>query len=306
MQQAQRILCWSAGAAFFVLVPALVGCGRDSPDNEANAVRLIVNADDVGLHEIFTDASLDARLAGGVSSLSIVACGRDADRAIALLRRHPELDVGVHLALNNCGPTLTPREVAPSLYNEDGVMWATEDEAATHARPEEAKIAWEDQIRKVLDAGLHVSHLDGHMGCYFHSREHFLAALDLAKQFQVPLIASNRHGDIPPEDLDLFGLASYTGVWRMGGAEETLENRTEAYRQLFGSLSPGVHYIWTHQGQPTSDSDGLGDLDLRIDDYLFWTGGPARRVLADLGYEMIDCASLEAQFRKALASGERS
>jgi predicted glycoside hydrolase/deacetylase ChbG (UPF0249 family) len=302
MQQTRRYYRWSAGAAFFVLAPILVGCGGDSPRTEANTIRLIVNADDVGLHPIFTDASLDARLAGAVSSLSIVACGRDADRAITLLKRHPELDVGVHLALNGDGPALTPRQVAPSLYNRDGVMWATENEVASHVRPEEAKIEWEAQIRKIRDAGLHVSHLDGHMGCYFHSRELFLAALDLAKQLQVPLIASNRHADIPAEDRDLFAVASYTGVWRMGGAEETLENRTEAYRQLIASLGPGLHYIWTHQGKPTPDSEGLGDLDLRIDDYLFWTGAAAHGVRDELGFEMIDCSSLETQFRAALDS----
>jgi predicted glycoside hydrolase/deacetylase ChbG (UPF0249 family) len=305
MQEARRCRCWSGSASLFILLLAVSGCGDGSPRIESNTVQLIVNADDVGLHEVYTDASLAARLAGGVSSLSIVACGRDADRAIALLKGHPELDVGIHLALNSCGEALTPRDVAPSLYNEDGVMWATEEEATSHVRPEEAKIEWEAQIRKVLDAGLHVSHLDGHMGCYLHSRESFLAALDLAKQFQVPLIASNMHADIPPEDRDLFGTASYTGVWRMGGAEETLENRTQAYRQLFESLSPGIHYIWTHQGRPIPDSEELGDLDLRINDYDFWTGGAADGLVDELGLEVIDCSSLEKRFREALASRDR-
>jgi predicted glycoside hydrolase/deacetylase ChbG (UPF0249 family) len=297
-----RCRYWSRGVAFLAVFSALLGCGDDSHHAGANTVQLIVNADDVGGNDIYTDASLDARLAGGVTSLSIIACGWDADRAIALLEEHPDLDVGIHLALNSCTNALTPREVAPSLYNEDGVMWHTEEEVATHVRPEEAKIEWEAQIRRVLDAGLHVSHLDGHMGCYFHSRELFLAALDLAKQFQVPLIASNMHPDIPQEDRDLFLLTSYTGVYRLDGVPETLENRTQAYRQLLGRLSPGIHYIWTHQGRPTPDSEELGDMDLRIDDYDFWTGSAARELLDELGYEMIDCSSLETRFREALAS----
>jgi predicted glycoside hydrolase/deacetylase ChbG (UPF0249 family) len=129
-------------------------------------------------HPVFTDASLEALLSGRISSASIIVPGRDADRALAILKDHPELDVGVHLTLNGDGPPLTPRERVPSLYNDKGTMWDTPEEVAARVRPPEARMEWEAQVRKALDAGIRVTHLDSHMACYFQSRELFRAALE--------------------------------------------------------------------------------------------------------------------------------
>jgi predicted glycoside hydrolase/deacetylase ChbG (UPF0249 family) len=190
----------------------------------------------------------------------VKAAANDADRALAVLREHPDVNVGVHLTLTGGGPAVLPGSDVPGLYNERETMWATVEQAVAHTTPEEAAREWEAQIRKVLDAGIEITHLDSHMGCYFADRRFFRAAFDLAKRYRVPLIAPYIPPYSEPGERELFPVAAYEGIYDLGGAEETLENRTEAYRRLFSRLGPGTSYIFTHHGSPAGDRSELGDL----------------------------------------------
>ncbi len=263
----------------------LAACARPG----AQEVALIVNADDVGAHPNFTDASLQALLAGKLSSCSVIVPGRDADRALAILKDYPELDVGVHLTLNGDIPPLTPRGEAPSLYNDRGTMWDTPEEVAAHVRPAEARREWEAQVRKALEAGVRVTHLDSHMGCYFQTQELFRAALEVAKERHLPLISPYVPGYFSIQEKGLLLVASYVGIYQLEGKPETLQNRTEAYRRLLGGLRPGVHYIFTHHArpQPQDSAEIPGDLAIRTDEFDFWTGELSARLLGELKCRLI-------------------
>src|SRR3954452_25089097 len=61
--------------------------------------RLIVTADDVGLHPGMTAGAIRAHREGIVTACSVVANGAAFDNAVTQLRDVPSLEVGVHLAL---------------------------------------------------------------------------------------------------------------------------------------------------------------------------------------------------------------
>src|SRR4029079_10266433 len=61
--------------------------------------KLIVTADDVGLHRGMTEGAIRAHRDGIVTACSIVANGRDFDDAVARLRDVPSLEAGVHLTM---------------------------------------------------------------------------------------------------------------------------------------------------------------------------------------------------------------
>jgi predicted glycoside hydrolase/deacetylase ChbG (UPF0249 family) len=298
------ILCVSSITHF-----ALQGCG--SPRNASGAaavesgieaayrgkVVLIVNGDDVGVTEAFTDATIDALGKGYISSASIIAPARDAGRAIGILKARPELPIGVHLSLTGDWAPLTS---GASLRNASGVMWSTEREAGQNVKPEEARAEWDAQIGKVVDAGLNVTHLDSHMGCYFQTPELFAAAYALAKKYKVPLIAAFPTGQMPEAERKFLPLSSYSGIYRLSGMEETLENRTRTYWTMLGELEPGIHYIFSHHGWVPPGGKITGDLDLRIDDYGFWSSPETKKRLAEKGFVMIGCAPLREDFRASL------
>jgi hopanoid biosynthesis associated protein HpnK len=129
------------------------------------STRLIVHADDFGIGEPVNAGIIDAHDRGIVTSVSLMATGPAFDHAVALARSRPKLDVGVHLVLTEHRP-LTGASV-PSLVDAAG--WFPLH--ATHlARKRfggaislgEVRTELDAQIRRVREAGIAVSHLDGH------------------------------------------------------------------------------------------------------------------------------------------------
>jgi predicted glycoside hydrolase/deacetylase ChbG (UPF0249 family) len=96
-----------------------------------------------------------------------MATGAAFEEAVAVAGQHPDLSVGVHLALVEGVPVLPPEEV-PSLVGADGrfpaslgaflVRWLT-----GRIRPVEAQREFEAQVKKVLDHGVEIDKLDSHM-----------------------------------------------------------------------------------------------------------------------------------------------
>ena len=249
---------------------------------------------------VFTDASIAALQAGGVTTVSVISPGYDAERALGILAEHPQWHVGVHLSLTGAWAPLTPADQVPSLINERGVMWDTTEEVAMHVLPEEARIEWDAQIRKVLDSGVNMTHLDSHMGCYFASPELFMVALDLARTYRVPLIAPYDAARMDGLDPHLLPVASYVGIYQIPEAEETLENRAAAYHELLAGLGRGVHYIFSHHALPDAEHEDLGDLPIRRDDFAYWTGDLSRAALTELGISRINTDSIRDSFLSAL------
>ena len=128
--------------------------------------RLIVNADDFGLSEAVNRGIVAAHRDGIVTSASVMACGPAFEHAVALAKRHPALDLGVHLTLTQLAPVMAPAAV-PSLVDAAGRFPAHAfDLARRYLRGQltlaDVRAELDAQIRKVLGAGLTISHLDGH------------------------------------------------------------------------------------------------------------------------------------------------
>jgi predicted glycoside hydrolase/deacetylase ChbG (UPF0249 family) len=111
--------------------------------------RLIVTADDVGLHPGMTEGAIRAHKQGIVTACSISANGNAFDDAVARLRDMPSLEVGVHLTLVE-ERALTTGSSMPKNYMR---FVFTRGDVEPELRA---------QIEKVLSTGLRVTHLNGH------------------------------------------------------------------------------------------------------------------------------------------------
>ena len=112
--------------------------------------RLIVTADDVGLHRGMTEGAIRAHRSGIVTACSISANGVEFDDAVARLRDVPSLEVGVHLTLVEERALTTGRPM-PKNYVR-----------FVFGRPRGIEPELRAQIEKVLATGLRVTHLNGH------------------------------------------------------------------------------------------------------------------------------------------------
>jgi predicted glycoside hydrolase/deacetylase ChbG (UPF0249 family) len=128
--------------------------------------RLVVTADDVGLHPGMTAGAMRAHDHGIVTAVSLCAVGRDLESAVAALAQRPRLDAGIHLVLVGERPLNPPARV-PSLVGRDGRLPAGfRDFTWRYARqaihPDEVERELRAQIEAVLRLGVQPLHLNSH------------------------------------------------------------------------------------------------------------------------------------------------
>lgn len=134
--------------------------------------RLIVTADDVGLHRGMTEGAIRAHRDGIVAACSIVANGPEFDDAVARLRDVPALECGVHLTLVEERSLITGR---PMPKNWKRFIFAKHDTVAGELRA---------QIEKVLQTGLRVTHLNSHQHLHLLPRL-FQLVQHLAQEYRI-------------------------------------------------------------------------------------------------------------------------
>lgn len=148
--------------------------------------RLIVNADDFGLHTEVNHAIIEGYIHGCLRSTSFMAVGSAAEEAAALAKEHPGLGVGVHLTLVAERPLLSPEEI-PGLTGNDGRFWP--DHMAFIKKFIMGHIPWqsiyaecEAQILRAKERGLSLSHIDSHQ--HLHVLPKIIAIVtELAKKY---------------------------------------------------------------------------------------------------------------------------
>ena len=153
--------------------------------------RLIVNADDFGLSEGVNRAILHSHACGIVTSTSLLANGAAFASAVAALGSAPLLSVAVHLNVSQL-PPVSPPAAVPTLINARGELyltpgWLEAGIAGGYVRLEEIEAEMRAQIRRVLDAGIQPSHLDGHMHVHVLPGVAEIA-VKLAREFRIPAL----------------------------------------------------------------------------------------------------------------------
>lgn len=127
---------------------------------------LIVNADDLGWTEGVNRGIAEAHRKGLVTSTSLLANGRAFASALEVARANPELGVGVHLNLSDGPPTALPEQVR-GLLNQANELEASPENlllriASRALEIDQVECEWDAQIRKIQNAGISPTHLDGH------------------------------------------------------------------------------------------------------------------------------------------------
>lgn len=127
--------------------------------------RLIVTADDVGMHPAMTDGAIHAHRQGIVTACSIVVGGVDFERAAELLRGERALDVGVHLQLVEGKPLSDPSTIA-SLVSGKAFRPAWPSFARAWLQGSVRRVEVERELRaqveRALARDLHLTHLNSH------------------------------------------------------------------------------------------------------------------------------------------------
>lgn len=126
--------------------------------------QLIVNGDDFGMTPGISAGVLAAHRNGILTSCSVLGNSVDIVPAFRLLRAAPELGVGLHLTLFGGSP-VSAASTVPSLVVNG--KFASDMNSLLfvllRAREAEVNIEFDAQIRRALDVGLDLDHLDVHL-----------------------------------------------------------------------------------------------------------------------------------------------
>ena len=140
---------------------------------------MIFNADDFGFTNDVNEGIVEAHRNGVLTATTLMANGDAFDDAVRRAREVPSLDVGMHLVLVQGRSVLHPEKEFPETLQELGkALMRREiqvyDEAAA-------------QVRRIVAAGIHPSHLDTHKHTHL-----FPPVLDavarIAKEFDIPWV----------------------------------------------------------------------------------------------------------------------
>jgi predicted glycoside hydrolase/deacetylase ChbG (UPF0249 family) len=153
---------------------------------------LIINCDDVGMCHSSNLAVIDGMENGVITSGTIMTPCPWFNEIAEYARKNPEKDFGVHLTHTaewknyRWGP-VSRSESAKSLIDKEGYLWKSIEEVYANSAPAAAKEEARAQIRKALDAGIPVTHIDSHMGTLQYNPEYLIVYGQLAVEFNLPL-----------------------------------------------------------------------------------------------------------------------
>lgn len=133
---------------------------------------LIINADDFGLSAGANRGIIKAWQQGILTSTSLMVGGAAFEEAVRLAGENPGLQVGLHLTLVQ-GRGVLERQGFPALVDENGDFGNDPVLAGMRyffLKPLRKRLynEIEAQIVKCRDAGINLSHLDGHLNIHMH------------------------------------------------------------------------------------------------------------------------------------------
>jgi len=259
-----------------------------------DAKLLILHADDLGVAHSEDSASIDALQKGDVSSGSIMVPCPWFSEIADYAKKHPDADLGIHLTLTSewkyykWGPVAAKDKVS-SLLNSNGFFYTDLDSLAVRAKPDEVETELRSQIEKALQAGVHPTHLDSHMGSVFFRKDFFKIYLKLAHEYHLPcLINVNAFKLVYAVDVSdlITDKDVLTNVVYMVFPPGNIETRAAEYEKIFESLTPGLNCITLHAAfnddemkAITQDHPDYGAA-WRQADYDFFTSDECKKALA--------------------------
>ena len=148
--------------------------------------QLVVNADDFGFTHDVNQGIIEAHQQGILTATTLMATGDAFDDAVRLAHENPRLDVGAHLVLVGGRPLAAAPDAWPSSIPQ--LLAAI---AARRIRIYDELVA---QVRRILDAGIRLTHLDTHK--HTHLAPPVLDAVArIGEEFGIPWV--RRPFDLP-------------------------------------------------------------------------------------------------------------
>lgn len=225
----------------------------------ANSRLLIIHADDFGMMHTVNVAIEEAMEKGWVNSASIMVPCPWFPEVAKWAKAHPDADLGIHLTLNaDWTPErwrpISPQPKGSSLLDADGYLPLLTEEVVAKAKMNDVETELHAQIDQAQAAGIHLSHLDSHMGTLFASPNLLGVYFGLVKPYKLPLMLPRQgemNGKVVTSD-EIFKSMNLEPVPVL--LDRVLEitpgvpqsQWLDAYKKMLAPLPPGTYQLIVH------------------------------------------------------------
>lgn len=281
--------------------PALKKLGFSDTDR-----LVILHADDIGMCHASAAAFADLWEFGLISSgATMVPCAWFPQTA-AFCRKHPVMDMGVHATLNSEWDMyrwrpLSTTDPASGLIDEEGYFHRWQPAVYEHARPAAVQIELEAQVRRALDAGIDVTHLDTHMGTVAHPK--FIPYyVQVALKYHLPpmILRQDQAGyhALGMDNATAAFAASYVTILEEQGVPlldhlyamplDKPDQRAEQVGAALEALPAGITHFIIHPSIDTPELRAITpDWPSRVADYQAFSSRELRQIVKDTGIQVI-------------------
>lgn len=266
----------------------------------------IIHADDVGMCQASVQAFTELDAFGLVTCGAVMVPCPWFPQAAEYARAHPQTDLGLHTTLTSewqnyrWGPVST-RDPASGLLDSQGFFPHRSPEVQHSADPAAAAMELEAQLRRAVDFGICLTHIDTHMGAVIHPK--FLQAyINLALQHRLPLMilrmdeaalrgmgldeTTARLGAQMIGQLESIGFPLLDAIYQM--PLDQPDHRLEIAKSAFDALRPGITHFVVHPAVDTPELRAITpDWRGRVADYQTYLREDLRDYLHQTGVQVI-------------------
>jgi predicted glycoside hydrolase/deacetylase ChbG (UPF0249 family) len=246
---------------------------------------LIINGDDCGMCHTANLATIECLEKGLMTSSTLMVPCPWFPEMVEYARKHPEKDFGLHLTQTaewqtyRWGPVASRSEV-PGLIDPEGYLWRSVPQVYAKGTPREAYLEARAQVRKALDAGVDVTHLDSHMGTLQMNAAYVEQYLRLAVEFDLPVRMASQ------ATLEKMGGPGQRAAFAARGivfpddfVYEDLKDEPKDVKGYWmgklATLRPGVTELFIHAGMATDELKAItGSWKTRTEEFEAFTRDP--------------------------------
>lgn len=261
---------------------------------------LILHADDIGMCFEANYAAKRALEAGNYrSAAAMVPCPWFYE-FVDWAKKHPDVDVGLHLAMTaewsfyRWGP-VAPRDQVKGMIDSHGFLHDEVQAVAISAKPEEIEREIRAQIQRSIDLGLRPGHIDTHMGTLYARPEFTAVYLKAAIDFHIPAMVIEATDDTvrkfraqgyPFNDkmvklIREYPLPKLDNFHSIQHAKTYDEKRTQAMTMI-REMKPGLHEMIFHPSLGTECLKRItGSWQQRIWEDQLWSDPEVRKFLEE-------------------------
>ena len=215
----------------------------------AQPISLLIRTDDAGMsHSV--NMALERLIQSGLPvSVSVMFPTPWHQETVEMLKRYPDVSVGIHLTLNSewknyrWGPVLG-RTAVPTLVDAEGYFFSSAD-ALNRNQPnlQEVERELRAQIERALRSGLKIDYVDYHMGTVMNRPDFRDITERLAREFRLGMSG-------------YFGETSHDPQYAAAPAA-----KIDSLLVMVDRLSPGLNMVVTHVGIDNAELGALLDMN---------------------------------------------